>query len=204
MLFQQVRKLQENEVNKYLNRNSPFSGIWDSIITQDGEQLPEETRRLITEYYYPRLHRLFADQKGSPNTFILPANKTFITAHLQPVHLSDEAMKPAFLIEKNHETLEMHIKADNGIFSSLLKDNESPSPLLYMNNERIFLWENVADVFEIENLKVQLDSLPENKSFTEVLKEVALPLAGKYKLHFNRRIVKDMLNSTPSYRILME
>ncbi len=39
-LFQQVRKLQESEVNKYLNRNSPFSGIWENIIHNDGDDLP--------------------------------------------------------------------------------------------------------------------------------------------------------------------
>jgi len=28
-LLQQVRKLQVSEINKYLDRNSPFSGIWE-------------------------------------------------------------------------------------------------------------------------------------------------------------------------------
>ena len=44
MLLQQVRKLQASEVNKYLNRNSPFSGIWENIIQTDGDELPEETK----------------------------------------------------------------------------------------------------------------------------------------------------------------
>ena len=39
MLLQQVRKLQPSEVNKYLNRNSPFSGIWENIIQTDGDEL---------------------------------------------------------------------------------------------------------------------------------------------------------------------
>src|SRR5207237_8228565 len=42
MLLQQIRKLQASEVNKYLNRNSPFSGIWENIIQTDGDELPEE------------------------------------------------------------------------------------------------------------------------------------------------------------------
>ncbi len=44
MLLQQVRKLQASEINKYLNRNSPFSGIWENIIHTDGDDLPEETK----------------------------------------------------------------------------------------------------------------------------------------------------------------
>ena len=45
-LLQQVRKLQTTEINKYLDRNSPFSGIWENIIHADGDDLPEETKAL--------------------------------------------------------------------------------------------------------------------------------------------------------------
>ncbi|HSQ44219.1 MAG TPA: SWIM zinc finger family protein, partial [Ginsengibacter sp.] len=40
-LIQQARKLQQSEINKYLNRNSPFSGFWENIIQQENEELPE-------------------------------------------------------------------------------------------------------------------------------------------------------------------
>src|SRR5436305_1984320 len=42
-LMQQVRKIQPAEINKYLNRNSPFSGFWENIIHQEKDELPEET-----------------------------------------------------------------------------------------------------------------------------------------------------------------
>ena len=58
-LFQQIRKLQDSEVNKYLNRNSPFSGIWENIIHTEGDDLPEETKSLITEYLHPKLKKIF-------------------------------------------------------------------------------------------------------------------------------------------------
>ena len=38
MLLQQVRKLLPTEVNRYLNRNSPFSGIWENIIQQHKDE----------------------------------------------------------------------------------------------------------------------------------------------------------------------
>ena len=53
-MVQQLRKLQPAEVNRYLNRNSPFSGIWENIIQQHNDELPEETRNLD--------HRIFATQ----------------------------------------------------------------------------------------------------------------------------------------------
>ena len=49
MLLQQLRKLMPGEVSRYLNRNSPFSGIWENIIQQHTDELPEETRHLINE-----------------------------------------------------------------------------------------------------------------------------------------------------------
>ena len=58
-LLQQVRKLQDIEVNKYLNRNSPFSGIWENIIHTEGDELPDETKSLIAEYF----HFLFTGEK---------------------------------------------------------------------------------------------------------------------------------------------
>jgi non-specific serine/threonine protein kinase len=54
-----VRKLQDAEVNKYVSRNSPFSGIWENIIHHEDDELPGETKNLIVEYLLPRLKKLF-------------------------------------------------------------------------------------------------------------------------------------------------
>ncbi len=58
-LVQQVRKLQPVEVNKYLNRNSPFSGFWENIIHNDTDELLEETKALMVEYLHPKLKKIF-------------------------------------------------------------------------------------------------------------------------------------------------
>ena len=52
-LLTALRKLQESEINKYINRNSPFSGIWENIIHQEEEDLPDETKELMAEYLCP-------------------------------------------------------------------------------------------------------------------------------------------------------
>ena len=41
LLIQQLRKLLPGEVSRYLNRNSPFSGIWENIVQQHDDELPE-------------------------------------------------------------------------------------------------------------------------------------------------------------------
>jgi len=55
--FSAGKKIADSEVNKYLNRNSPFSGIWENIIHHEGDELPEETKSLINEYLHPKLKR---------------------------------------------------------------------------------------------------------------------------------------------------
>ena len=61
-MVQQVRKLQQAEINKYLDRNSPFSGFWENIIHNDNDELPEETKTLIIEYLHPKLKKIFQVQ----------------------------------------------------------------------------------------------------------------------------------------------
>ena len=65
LLVQQLRKLQPSEITRYLNRNSPFSGIWENIVQQHDDELPEETRRLIVEFLHPRYKKIFTDRKSS-------------------------------------------------------------------------------------------------------------------------------------------
>jgi hypothetical protein len=61
-LIQQARKLQQVEINKYLNRNSPFSGFWENIIQHESEELPEETKLLIAEFILPKLKKIFEEK----------------------------------------------------------------------------------------------------------------------------------------------
>ena len=98
-LLQQVRKLQGSEINKYLDRNSPFSGIWENIIHTDGDDLPEETKALIAEYLQPKLKKIFEEQSSSNFIFYLPPAKTFTTANLSDIELSDHFVSPFFVVD---------------------------------------------------------------------------------------------------------
>ncbi len=52
--------MQGQEINKYLNRNPLFSGIWENIIHHEEDDLPEETKKLMVEYLHPKLKKLFS------------------------------------------------------------------------------------------------------------------------------------------------
>jgi non-specific serine/threonine protein kinase len=97
-LLYAIRKTQEQEVNKYLNRNSPFSGMWENIIHAEGEELPDDTKALIIEYLHPKFRKLFAEIYENPFIFFLNGHKPFKTANLESVNISADALSPLFKV----------------------------------------------------------------------------------------------------------
>src|SRR5580704_3735798 len=74
-LLPSLRKMQDSEITKYLNRNSPFSGFWENIIHHEEDDLPEETKTLIIEYLQPKLKKLFSELNTNPFLFYLNGQK---------------------------------------------------------------------------------------------------------------------------------
>src|SRR5258705_12373338 len=89
-LIPSLRKMQGPEISKYLNRNSPFSGIWENIIHHEEDDLPQETKKLMVEYLHPKLKKLFAEVNANPFVFYLNGHKPFKTSNLQPIGLSGD------------------------------------------------------------------------------------------------------------------
>ena len=128
-LLTSLRKLQETEINKYISRNSPFSGIWENIIHQEEDDLPEETKELMAEYLLPKLKKIFAESAENQLAFLLPEKKTFKTNNLEQLQLVTEEAKPHFIIKKNcaaHYSIQCRVKV--GSMEYDLGENESPSP----------------------------------------------------------------------------
>jgi len=94
LLIPSLRKMQEQEIGKYLNRNSPFSGIWENIIHHEEDDLPEETKALMVEYLHPKFKKLFADLNDNPFVFFLNGHKPFKSANLQPIGISGDQLTP--------------------------------------------------------------------------------------------------------------
>ena len=103
-LIQMVRKLQSAELTKYLNKNSPFMGIWDTILHSDETNLPDETKEHIQEYMHPKLQKLWRDISEHPFNFHLPNNKPFTTANLQKAELVFNNIQPCFKVEKEADS----------------------------------------------------------------------------------------------------
>jgi hypothetical protein len=198
-----ARKLQEAELNKYLNRNSPFSGFWENIVHQEGEELPAETKALIDEYLLPRLRKLGQDYPETP-VFILSKGKTFKTAHLEKASFSTAALAPQFSVapKGNGYEIDCYVKPESVAFG--LSDNEAPTPVFFLYNGELYFWQNN------EAAAVASQFLPDGIMFVDketwpvTLEKVVLPLAKEYKVDFDPRLIDQVKDGEPDVKLYLQ
>ena len=204
ILLQQLRKLMPAEVSRYLDRNSPFSGIWENIIQQHNDELPEETRQLINEYLHPKLKKLFTELAQSPFVFYLPAKKTFTTANLIQAELLPEFISPEFEVNylNGNYVVDCRVKLP---FADLnIAENETTSALLYQYHNQFFTWKRAEDIMIIEKF------LPSGKINIPVsdwavqLQQFILPLSKEYNVHFTNVQKEEIKDARPEIKILLK
>jgi non-specific serine/threonine protein kinase len=197
-----VRKLQDAEIDKYVSRNSPFSGIWENIIHSEDDELPEETKRLIVEYLHPKLKKLFTDINGSP-VFYLPKGQPYKTASLQKAELSSGSLEPQFTVNKAGNNFEVECIVKPAAVGYLLNENEVTSSLLFLYNHQFFLWQNTEAIETAEQflpsgvLKIKEDKWPEK------LTKLIMPLTKQYKVDFDRSIVEEVKDGEPEIKLYL-
>ncbi|MEX0635964.1 MAG: DEAD/DEAH box helicase, partial [Ferruginibacter sp.] len=203
-LFQQTRKLQDNEVNKYLNRNSPFSGIWENIIHTEGDDLPEETKSLITEYLHPKLKKIFEEQVGSPYTFTLPFGKSFKTTNLVATELSDDFIAPVFKVMavNNHFEVVCMVKLQSQLIP--FSENECNSSLVFKYNDVLYLWKKPEDVLQAEKFLKEGNIILSKTNWAEKMQKVILPLTREYHVEFDKSLIREIKDTQPEVKLMLQ
>ena len=199
-LIQQARKLQQSEINKYLNRNSPFSGFWENIIHQENEEFPEETKMLIAEFLHPKLKRVIEDHKEKTH-FYLPAGKMFTTQNLIPVELSAFEPQIQFHISPSgdEQLLESFVRLEQETVK--ISENEWNSNLLFLSEETLYLWKKAEETLVAEKFRNALH-IPKTE-WPELLQKMVLPLANDYKITFDPSLVKEIKEGQPDTSVML-
>jgi non-specific serine/threonine protein kinase len=197
-----LRKLQEAEINKYISRNSPFSGIWENIIHQEDDDLPGETKELMAEYLFPRLKKLCSEQGENTLFFLLAEGKPFKTANLEPLQVSTEDAKPRFIVKKNsHYSIQCRVQA--GSMEYDLGENESNSPLFFLYNHQLFLWKNNEVVHLAEKFLPSGKMSVSEDEWSKTLQQFLLPLAKEHKIDFDKALVKEVKDGDPEVKLFL-
>ncbi len=201
-----LRKLQESEINKYISRNSPFSGIWENIIHQEEDDLPDETKELMAEYLLPKLKKIFTESAGNPFVFLLPDKKTFKTNNLEQLQLQAEEARPHFIVKSPASngapyTIQCRVKA--GPLEFDLGDNEAASPLFFLYNNQAYLWKSNELIQLVEKfLPTGKISVPAEE-WGKTLHEFIMPLAKEHKVDFDKSLVQEIREGNPEVKLFL-
>jgi non-specific serine/threonine protein kinase len=203
-LIPYLRKMQPVEISKYLNRNSPFSGIWENIIHQEEDDLPEETKKLMVEYLHPKLKKLFAETNDNPFVFFLNGHKPFKTANLQPVALSGEPIVPFFVVVPGKDQFEIgcYVKINGQPVE--LSRNECNSSLVFFYNNNLYLWGRPEDIPLVSKFAGKGRFLISRSDWPAQLREFVLPLAKDYHVEFGGDLVKEIKDGEPEKKLMLQ
>ena len=204
-LLQQMRKLQEGEINKYVSRNSPFSGIWENIIHHEEDELPEETKALITEYLYPKVKKSLLENSNNPFVFYLPKGIKFTTDNLVALSVSESVLSPVFTVAQNGRgqyEIKCYVNA-NGPDVDVM-DNEWRSSLVFMHNNTLFLWQRQEDVAEVEKIMTKGKITVSKSEWPNYLQKQLVPLTREYKVQFDESLIKEIKDGEPDVKVSLQ
>jgi len=204
ILFQQLRKFLPVEVNRYLNRNSPFSGIWENIIQQHNDELPEETRHLINEYLHPKFKKLFQELADSNFAFFLPPRKSFTTANLRHAELAIEVISPEFSIHFQEGKYEMECRVRLPLADVAINENECVSPIFFQYNDRFYNWQRTEDIMLVEKFLPSARISFDAAQWKAQLEQFILPLSKEYTVHFGNLQKEEVKDIRPETRIFLK
>jgi SNF2 family DNA or RNA helicase len=198
-----LRKTQEQEVNKYLNRNSPFSGMWENIIHTEGEELPDDTKALIIEYLHPRYRKLFTELSENPFIFFLNGHKPFKTSNLQSVNLSPDPVSPSFKVSSNKNNIE--IKAYTRITGQSidLTQNKCNSQVILFINNCLYLWNKPEDIAVISKFTDGRMTISKSE-WPAQLRNFVIPLQKEYHVEFENDLIREVKSGDPDRKVLLQ
>lgn len=202
--LQQLRKLMPSEVSRYLDRNSPFSGIWENIIQQHDDELPEETRHLMNEYLHPKIKKIFSDLAESKFVFSLPERKSFTTANLQPVELVSTFISPEFEVSYLKGQYEINCRVKLPLADLNIAENESNSSLLFKYHNQFFTWQRTEDILVLEKFLPTGKIVIAAEDWSTQLQQFILPLSKEFNVHFGNVQKEEVKDIKPEVKVLLK
>ncbi len=204
ILFQQIRKLQPAEITKFLDKTSPFSGIWENIVQPEGEDLPEDTRLLMAQYIVPKLSAIFEEQVLNNLIYFLPPGKNLKSKNLVPVEVSDKFIIPEFEVTVAKSNMQVECNVPLPMSTESLADNESPSPIFYLKDAVLYLWKDAEDAIVAERYMQEKRLVIKQADWEEGLKEHIMPLLQSYKVDFDKKLIKEVKGLEPTIKVMLK
>lgn len=203
-VLQILRKLHVSEISKYVNRNSPFAGIWENIISHDEEGLPSDTESLIIEYLYPKLKKLFTEHRDDTLFFLLPAGKPFSTRNLKSIQVSDAGLIPSIHVSQKKNAIEVGCNGQSRELNIDLNDNEWQSDFLLLHNNTLYLWNDPEEYDALHPLIAKRSTTIKSSDWQDYLGKTLLPLARKHRFEFDPALCRELQEVEPETKLVLQ
>ncbi|MDF2190942.1 DEAD/DEAH box helicase [Paraflavitalea sp. CAU 1676] len=203
-LIAPLRKMQESEITKYLNRNSPFSGIWENIIHHEKDELPEETKALMVEYLHPKLKKLFVDVAASPFVFYLNGKKPFKTDNLHTVGVVTDPITPWFKVVANKSNYDVECWVKLNGQQVPVTENLLNSSLMFFYQDNLFLWNSSEEVNLVTRFHGKGKITIPKSQWAEQLRQFVLPLTREHHVEFDSALISEIKEGDPEKRIILQ
>jgi non-specific serine/threonine protein kinase len=203
-LIPSLRKLQDTEITKYLNRNSPFSGIWENIIHHEDDALPEETKSLIVEYIQPKLRKFLQEISENPFVYKLEEKKAFKTDNLKSIGVVTDPIVPYFKLMSNGNNYEMEAWVRVSGQNVPIINNEVESSLLFIYNDNVYMWQKTEDVNLVDRFISKGKLTFSSSEWPEQLRKFVLPLTKDYHVEFDPSLISEVRDGDPEKRVVLQ
>lgn len=166
--------------------------------------MPDETKALITEYFYPKLKKIFAENGDNNFVYALPLGKQFRTQNFIKIELSQELISPSFQVVAKDNEFELvcsaRIHGDNVDIS----ENESPSSLFMLYQNTAYLWGKPDDIPELEKFKSSGNIPLPHASWSNLMEDLIMPLTKKYQVDFDKSLLKEIKTGVPEIQLQLQ
>ncbi|MCA6484923.1 MAG: SNF2 helicase associated domain-containing protein, partial [Chitinophagaceae bacterium] len=203
LTLENLRKLQPSEVSKFIDKNSPFAGIWENIVHQQQDGLPDETFDLMVEYMFPRMRQLFRHLTNNPFFFHQPKGKTFTTAQLKKAEVAAEPIAPEFSIQYVNGQYEVLCKVPTpeGLFS--IAENGWSTPLFFNREDRFYLWQKKEDISQVARFMPEGKIVIPQGEWPAALTSTIIPLSREYRVNFGNLPREEVKDEKPQMKVVL-
>jgi non-specific serine/threonine protein kinase len=150
----------------------------------------------------PKLTKLVNEFKEAPS-FTLQKGKSFKTANLEKIELSDKYLTPFFSVSKKDDEFEVDCMVKPDGVPHGLDENEAETPLLFLYNHQLYLWDKKESLDAVEPFLPLGIKTINVEDWPQTLSKQIMPLTKEYKVEFDRNLVDDVKEGEPEVKLFL-
>jgi SNF2 family DNA or RNA helicase len=202
-VLQMVRKLLNTEVSRYVQRNSPFAGFWDSLKNDDNTELPDiDTQNIISEYYIPRMYRIFNEIGDKAPILLQVLGRPLNSKYVEQVKVFYEDTNLQCKVSKTKTGYEIGLLFDKHKVNAI--ENEWDSPIIIKQNKNLYLLKSSEDVKLIQKFNTPQYKEVSKKDWEVIAQKDILPLAKSQSLYLAPGVAKTEVAKNPKFEMFLK